>query len=63
MESEETPDDNPNLMNDIVKNLVPALVLALIEVTKETVTDNVDTDLKINATDKNTKFRNAEIGT
>ena len=56
-------DDHPNLVNDIVKNLVPALVLALKEVTKEKVTDNVDTDSGINATDKNTKFRNAKKGT
>ena len=45
MESLERPDDNPNLVNDIVKNLVPAQVLALKEVTKESVADNnVDTD-------------------
>ena len=30
---------------------------------KETVTNNVKTDLEINATDKSTKFRNAETGT
>ena len=63
MESDETPDNNPNMVNDIVKSLVPALVLALKEVTKERVTDNVDTDLGIKATDKNTKFRDAEKGT
>ena len=63
MKSDETPDDNPNLVNGIVKNLVPALVLALKEVTKERVTDNLDTDLEINATDKKIKFRNAEEGT
>ena len=65
MESLERPDDNPNLVNDIVKSLVPAIVLALKEVTKETVADKttVDTDLEVNATDKNSNFRNAENAT
>ena len=63
MEKDETPYDHPNLVNDIVKNLVPALVLALKEVTKEKVTDNVDTESGKNATDKNTKFWNAKKGT
>ena len=65
MESLEKPDDNPNLVNDIVKSLVPAIVLALKEVTKETVADKttVDTDLAVNATDKNSNFRNAENAT